>query len=205
MSPYRSRQRVPAELRLSPNREFSGTCASGERVPIDGGPELMLRPIRPDDAPALIRAFGRMTPDQVRSRVFHAMTELPESIARWMCRVDPDATIALVLVDADGVEIRGEGRVHLDPVTECAEFALAVDPAFTGKGLGRLLVTRLAEACRAAGMREVWGDTQAENDPMLALARHLGFTLRRQNQDAGLVSMSLELPSPHASSEADAA
>ena len=193
MNPYRSRQRVPPEPCRSLYRESTGPSIAGERVSVDGGHDLLLRPIRPDDAPALMRAFGRMTPEQVRSRVFHALTALPEPVARWMCEVDPDATIALVLVDADGTEIRGEGRVHLDPATECAEFALAIDPAFTGKGLGRLLVSRLAEASRAAGMREIWGDTQAENNRMLALAKELGFDLRRESDDAGLVRMSLAL------------
>ncbi|WP_175497884.1 GNAT family N-acetyltransferase [Dokdonella immobilis] len=202
MNPYRSRQRIPPQPSHSLYREAPGPCASGERVSTDDGQDLLLRPIRPDDAPALMRAFGRMTPEQVRSRVFHALTELPEPVARWMCDVDPDATIALVLVDADGAEIRGEGRVHLDPATECAEFALAVDPDFTGKGLGRLLVSRLAEASRAAGMREIWGDTQAENNRMLALAKELGFTLRRENDDAGLVRMSLALAPMDGSGEA---
>lgn len=202
MNPYRSRQRIPPQPSHSLYREAPGPCASGERVFINDGQDLLLRPIQPEDAPALMRAFGRMTPEQVRSRVFHALTELPEPVARWMCDVDPDATIALVLVDADGTEIRGEGRVHLDPVTECAEFALAIDPDFTGKGLGRLLVSRLAEASRAAGMREIWGDTQAENNRMLALAKELGFTLRRENDDAGLVRMSLALAPMHGSGEA---
>ena len=205
MNPYRSRQRNPPQPCRSQYRESPGQCASGERVRIDGGQDLLLRPIRPEDAPALMRAFDRMTPEQVRSRVFHALTELPEPVARWMCEVDPDATIALILVDADGTEIRGEGRVHLDPVTECAEFALAVDPDFTGKGLGRLLVSRLAEASRAAGMREIWGDTQAENNRMLALAKELGFTLRRENDDAGLVRMSLALAPMEDSGKAAAA
>jgi GNAT superfamily N-acetyltransferase len=205
MNLYRSRQRNPPQPCRSQYRESPGPCASGERIGIDGGQDLLLRPIRPEDAPALMRAFDRMTPEQVRSRVFHALTELPEPVARWMCDVDPDATIALVLVDADGTEIRGEGRVHLDPVTECAEFALAVDPEFTGKGLGRLLVSRLVEASRAAGMREIWGDTQAENNRMLALAKELGFTLRRENDDAGLVRMSLALAPTEDSSKAAAA
>ena len=193
MNPYRSRQRNPPQPCRSQYRESPGQCASGERVRIDGGQDLLLRPIRPEDAPALMRAFDRMTPEQVRSRVFHALTELPEPVARSLCEVDPDATVALFLVDADGTEIRAEGRGHLDPVTECAEFALAVDPEFTGKGLGRLLVSRLAEASRAAGMREIWGDTQAENNRMLALAKELGFDLRRESDDAGLVRMSLAL------------
>jgi acetyltransferase len=83
--------------------------------------------------------------------------------------------------------------VHLDPVTQCAELAIAIDPAFTGKGLGRILVERLVVASRDRDMREIWGETESGNSAMQALVRRLGFTLRRAHDDATLVRFSLAL------------
>ncbi len=204
MNPYRLRQRVPPVSPRFLYRKQPRPPQSAQRVRAANGVELLIRPIRPDDSTALVRAFRRMTREQVRARVFHALNDLPDSVARSMSQADPATTIAAVITDLDGVEIRGEGRVHLDAVTESAEFALAIDPEFTGIGLGRMLLARLIEASRTAGMREIWGDTQADNGGMLALARSLGFSLQREADDAGLVKMRLALE-PAAGSRTDAA
>jgi acetyltransferase len=166
---------------------------NGERIRVNDDTTLLLRPIRPGDTAALVRAFDRLTPTQIRSRLFHVLTELPVTVAQAMCEPDADTTIAFVLTDLDGIEIRGEGRVHLDPVTLGAEFALAIDPAFTRLGLGRILLTRLIDASRARGMCEIWGDAQSDNASMLKLARGLGFQLQREPEDAGLVRLCLPL------------
>ena len=154
---------------------------------------LLLREINPDDVQALIRAFKRMTPEQVRSRVFHALRDLPEPVARHLCDVDAERVFALVATDPDGSEIRAEARIHLDPMTECAELALAIDPAHTGKGLGKILIEHLVREARRRNVREIWGDTLADNSAMLGLTRRLGFTHRSAHDDASLVRLSLLL------------
>ena len=165
----------------------------GTPVFLNDGAMLWLRPIHSDDVHKLMRAFKRMTPEQVRARVFHALSELPEPVARSMCRMDPDDGVALVATDPDGTEIRGEARVHFDPVTETAELAIAIDPDYTGRGLGRILVENLLRASQSRGIREIWGDTQAGNTAMIALVSGLGFEHRRERDDARLVRFSLDL------------
>lgn len=167
----------------------------GQPMDLGGGLKVMIRPIRPADAAAMQRAFKRLTPDQVRSRFFHTLTELPAPVAAAMSEIDPDTTISLVATDPDGVEVRGEARVHIDAVTESAEFALAIDPAYTGKGLGRALLSRLISECRERQLAEVWGETQSDNAGMLGLARSLGFELQRESGDASHVRMRLPLQS----------
>jgi ribosomal protein S18 acetylase RimI-like enzyme len=189
LRPHRSIGNAYRTLSRSPGKPR----AAGEPMFLDDGSMLLLRPIGESDVDALIRAFKRMTPEQVRARVFHALSELPEPIARFMCRVDPEKTIALVATDPDGSEIRGEARVHLDPVTQTGELAIAIDPGFTGRGLGRILVERLIDASKTRDLDEIWGDTQAGNTAMLALTRRLGFTQRRERDDATLVRFSLDL------------
>ena len=160
---------------------------------LDDGAMLLLRPIHRDDVDALIRAFKRMTPEQVRARVFHALSELPEPVARAMCRVEADQGVALVATDPDGGEIRAEARVLFDAVTESAELAIAIDPDYTGRGFGRILVEQLIAASRRHGIQEIWGDTQANNRAMLALTHRLGFTHHRERDDATLVRFNLDL------------
>ncbi len=166
---------------------------TAEPIFLDDGAMLMLRPIGQGDVDALMRAFKRMTPEQVRARVFHALSELPEPVARAMCRVGPDQGIALVATDPDGAEIRAEARVHFDAIADSAELAIAIDPDYTGRGLGRILVEHLIAASRTHGIREIWGNTQAGNNAMLALTRRLGFTHHRERDDASLVRFNMDL------------
>ena len=166
---------------------------SGAPVFLDDGAMLLLRPIGPGDVHALMRAFKRMTPEQVRARVFHALSELTEPVAGAMCRLNADKGIALIVTDPDGAEIRGEARIHFDTTTDSAELAIAIDPDYTGRGLGRILVEHLITAGRRRGIREIWGDTQAGNSAMLALTSRLGFSHHRKHDDASLVRFSLEL------------
>lgn len=168
---------------------------SAEPIFLDDGAMLMLRPIDQGDVEALMRAFKRMTPEQVRARVFHALSELPEPVARAMCRIDPDEGVAVVATDPDGAEIRGEARVHFDTTTNSAELAIAIDPAYTGRGLGRILVEHLIAASRMQGVHDIWGDTQAGNTAMLALTNRLGFVHGREGDDASLVRFNLDLTS----------
>ncbi|MFZ1390402.1 MAG: GNAT family N-acetyltransferase [Dokdonella sp.] len=184
--------RPPRRSRVASTTARSASTVH-EPIFLDDGTLLLLRPIAPGDVDALMRAFKRMTPEQVRARVFHALSELPEPVARSMCRIDPDHAVALVATDPNGAEIRGEARVHFDLITESAELAIAIDPDYTGRGLGRILIERLIAASRAHAMREIWGDTQAGNNAMLALTTRLGFSHRRQSDDATLVRFQLDL------------
>ena len=169
------------------------SAAAGEPFLARDGRPLRLRPIAADDVDALRRAFARMTPEQIRLRVFHVLNELPEPVARFLCHVDPDKVAAFVVTDDDGGEIRGEARVHLDPVTESAEFAIAIDPAFTGNGVGWALMTRLIATSRALGMREIWGHVLAENTAMLDLAMRLGFARETVAGEPGLLRVHLTI------------
>lgn len=190
---YRPELRPPRRARMVVPTKPAVPHVEGERFRARDGRELRLRPIHPDDVAMLMRAFQRMTPEQVRLRVFHVLTELPEPVARHLCDIDTDKIAAFVVTDADGGEIRGEARVFLDDVTGAAEFAIAIDPGFTGTGVGWALMTRLIETSRARGMHEIWGDVLAENGGMLDLALRLGFNREPVPGEAGLLRVRLKI------------
>lgn len=152
---------------------MQSATASGETFTTLDGRTLLLRPIRPGDADALLRAFARLTPEQIRLRVFHRMNALSPQVAKWMCDVDAATAAAYVVTDDDG-EIRGDARLYVDADNAGAEFAIIVDPALTGVGVGRALMQRLLDESRARGLRELWGVVLTENASMLDLASRLG-------------------------------
>jgi acetyltransferase len=190
-STYRSATRPPQRTERSPKRPDAPDAAA-EPFTTEDGRALVLRPIRPDDADALRRAFLRLTPEQVRLRLFHRMNELSEEAAERMTTVDPATTVAYVVVD-DEDEIRAEARLHIDPVTESAEFAVAVDPAFTHQGIGSRLMQRLIAEARRRGLYELWGDVLGENSTMLDFAKGLGAERRNHPDDPGVTRVHFQL------------
>jgi len=145
----------------------------GTTLTLADGRRLRLRPIRPDDVEALRRGFSRLTPEQVRLRVFHMMTELSAEAAERLCNPDPDQEVAYVAVDAEG-EIRGEARFHISRGSGKAEFGIIVDPSLTGMGVGRALMRKLLIAARRRGLKEVWGLVLTENFNMIDFSHRLG-------------------------------
>ena len=162
------------------------------RLVLADGFVLHVRPIRPDDVDALRRGFARLTPEQVRLRVFHRMNDLSEEIAERLCNVREEHGAAYVATDADG-EIRAEARLYIGPTPDRAEFALVVDPALVGKGAGRALMQRLLDEARRRGLVDLWGAVLTENVNMLDLAQHLGATREAVPGEPGLVHVRFDL------------
>jgi acetyltransferase len=167
-----------------------------ETVEIGDGRRLLLRPIRPEDEPALQRAFARLTPEEVRLRFFAPIRSLSHAVAARLTQIDYDREMALVLTDLDSPgpgEIHGAVRIIADPDNERAEFAILVRRDMTGMGLGILMMRRILDYARGRGIREVYGEVLQENRTMLKLCEALGFQQRRQPDEPGTLEVSLRL------------
>lgn len=185
--PPPSRERfAPAPLSAVPR---------GERVRTADGRELLLRGIEPGDVAALQRCFKRLSPQDVRRRFMHAMSELPAPMAQRLCRIDPEVEAAFVLIDqaATPAELRGVGRIFVDIAGNHAEFSVLVEREWTRIGLGALLMQRLVDECRRRGLDEIWGYVLMENRPMLELCKELGFVARMVPGEACTAQISLKL------------
>jgi acetyltransferase len=156
-----------------------------------GGETLEIRPIRPEDAEAHLALFKRLLPEDIRYRFFSPVRELsPEWIAR-LTQVDYDREMAMIAVH--GGDTVGVARLVRDlPGTE-AEFAIIVDPAMKGKGVGRRLMERIVDWARCKRLSAVYGQILAENAPMLAFIRRLGFSIGRTPGEPDVVEARLNL------------
>jgi acetyltransferase len=140
---------------------------------VDGMGALLLRPVRPEDAPAFERFFRRLSPRDIRHRFFSPLHELPGGMLSRLTQIDYDREMALVLFDKD--EIVGVSRLAADPDLVKAEFAVLVRSDLKGRGLGRLLLERLIDYARRRGLSTLVGEVLEDNTVMLALCRALGF------------------------------
>ena len=144
--------------------------------------QLATRPVRPDDLPRFYRLWPRLSRDTVYRRFHAPLHRLPAATVRHLVEVDHDLREALVTVVSDEVVavVRYE-RSPLDPSS--AEFAIVVEDAWQGFGLGRQLLTELTELAARRGVRTLTATVQADNDRMLALIRRLlpGSTVERED------------------------
>lgn len=188
---YRSATRPPPRGAHAPEAAKAGQ-SRGDAFTTPDGRRLVVRTIEPGDADALRRGFARLTPEQARSRTFHRIAELSPEMAERLTRIDPETTTALVVVDADG-EIRGDARLHVDAVTESAEFGVAVDPGYTNQGIGWRLMQRLFEDAKRRGLHELWGDVLAENHTMLDFAKAMGAERRPLEDEPGVIRVTFRV------------
>ena len=107
-----------------------------------------------------------------------------------MTQIDYDREIAFVAVR--GAQTFGVSRLVQQPGGE-AEFAVLVDPAMKGTGLGRHLMGRLIEWGRSKGVTALTGQVLSDNARMLAFIRGLGFQLKRDPREPDVVEARLSL------------
>ena len=184
--PPRSRDRFALRVREAPR---------GEVVSTHDQRPLRLRSIEPSDVAALRRCFVRLSPEDVRRRFLHAMSELPAPMAQRLCQIDPALETALALVDetVSPTEIRGVGRLYVDEAADNAEFSVLVEHEWSRSGLGALLLKRLVDDGRRRGLAEIWGCVLQENGPMLELCKELGFTRHLMANEPGTAQLTLRL------------
>ncbi len=138
--------------------------------------DLVLRPVRPEDAPAFARLFARLSPDDIRMRFLTPLRAMPAALLARLTQIDYDREMAFVLESAAG-DIAGVGRIAADPDNARAEFALLVRSDLKSHGVGSLLMQRLGSYAKDRGIGELWGDVLSENAAMLARCRGLGCSI----------------------------
>jgi acetyltransferase len=163
------------------------------REHIAGVGETLLRPVRPEDAPAFNAFFDRLTPEDVRLRFFSMWHRIPSRQLVRLTQIDYDRDMALVLFAEASNEILGIVRLSADPNNERAEFAVIVRSDLKGKGLGRTLMLRLLDYARGRGIHVIFGDILRENHAMITLSRKLGFTISSTPGAPDIVQATLPL------------
>ena len=163
-----------------------------QRLEFHGRP-ILLRPIRPEDFAQHRRFLAHVTPQDMRTRFFSAIRELPDRDLAHLTQLDYEREMAFIAVsegEEGAEETLGVARAYTDPDNIEAEFAVLVRSDLKGEGLGTLLLQKLIDYCRARGTQRMVGQALAENTRMLHLATECGF---HQQVSGGVVDLTLDL------------
>lgn len=165
-----------------------------EMIRTADGREVLIRPIRPEDAVPLGAALPLLGPDELHARFLQGKAPNPATLER-LSKPDPRREFALVASEPlqPGEAVIGAvARVGMVDDTRNGEFSILVGRFLAGKGLGRHLMRRLVRWARGKKLERLSGEVAEDNQPMLALAQSLGF--RREEVTApGYVRVVLDL------------
>ena len=130
------------------------------------------RPVQPEDFTLFGRMWPRLSPDTVYRRFHAPLHGLPADAVTRLVTVDHDLREAVVgLVGGEVVGVARYDRSPTDPAT--AEFAILVEDAWQGVGLGRQLLLELIDLAAARGVRTLTATVQRDNDRVIGLIRRL--------------------------------
>ena len=162
--------------RYPPAWEFDGLLRNGEAV--------VVRPIRPADAPALIGLHKATAPGTLHRHVLVHQPTLSLAEAARFGDVDYDRRMAFIaLVSGELVGLASYER-YGDPADAAASFL--VTDAYQRHGVATLLFESLAEYARASGISRFLAEVNARNTEMLELFAATGLRCTRRGGPAAV-------------------
>lgn len=151
-------------------------------VTLRDGSRVTVRPIRPEDGPALRDAFAKLSPTSRHRRFFSGVSELSDDMVHYLTHVDDKNHVAIVATveSLDLKEERGVGVarfIRLKDHPTVAETAVTVVDDMQNKGLGSQLLRLLSERAIACGIEKFRAEVLSSNEPMKKLLEEVGAEL----------------------------
>jgi acetyltransferase len=149
----------------------------------DGSP-IIIRPIRPEDEPMMVKFHGTLSENSVHFRYF-GLLKLEQRTAHdrlaGICFNDYDREIAIIGVHnapkTKEDEIVGVGRLIKVHGINDAEFAIIISDRWQGHGVGTHFLSLLLDIGRREGIERIIGQMLPDNDAMQRVCKKLGFAM----------------------------
>ncbi len=168
----------------------SADPAGGSAGRLRDGTAVNIRPIERSDAPALVSFHEALSEQTSHRRFLNVHPHLSAAEIVRFTTVDHIDREALVMMISD--EIIAIGRLDQEPGTTTAEVAFVVSDDWQGRGAGTLLLDRLIDWARRAGLDRLVADTLTDNRPMIEVFHRSGLVTSTE-YDQGVLHFTLTL------------
>ena len=162
-------------------------------IEVKDGWRVFVRPIRPEDEPAIHELLRHVTPEDLRLRFFAPMKEFTHQFIARLTQLDYARAMAFVAFDEASNELVGVVRIHSDSIYESGEYAILLRSDLKGRGLGWALMQLIIEYAKSEGLKVISGDVLQENRTMLQMCRDLGFEVKADPVEPGICNVKLRL------------
>ena len=162
-----------------------GSAIAEVDVTLRDGRSVRLRSLRAADEAELLQTFERLSDAARYMRFMRVVREPDPERLRAVLASFPAAGIGIVATvpAADGIDIVGSAIAVFTADRTSCEFAITVAAEFGGAGLATRLMTTLIDEARRRGLKQMEGLVLSQNQPMLRLARRLGFRIESEPGD----------------------
>ncbi len=167
---------------------------TGETPRTRDGVPFTIRPISPADKEALVSGFERLSSRSRYRRFLGGVAHLTPSEVAYFTEVDHRDHEALVAISGDGEMIGVARYVRLAERPRAADLAITVADRWQGRGIGTMLLRRLAQRATSAGVDVFVATCLASNHEVMDLLEELGAGATARREDAGVVTIEVELP-----------
>jgi acyl-CoA hydrolase/ribosomal protein S18 acetylase RimI-like enzyme len=147
-----------------------------ETIDLMGDP-ISVRPAKPVDARRIQEHFYSLDKDDVVARFFHEKTSFVNEEIEGVSQIDyvKDLTMLAIVGEVGFGRVVGIGEYLIDPETNIAEIAFSISKDFQRKGLGNILLKKLAAAARSNDISGLIAYTSPSNQGMIRLFEQLPY------------------------------
>ncbi len=138
------------------------------------GEQVLIRPVRPDDAAGYAEAAKHCSIEDLRFRLLSGIRHVSQALIAKFTEIDYEQTMAFVAEGMKG-DIMAATRLVRDGCKKSAEYAVIVRTDLQKQGLGTLMQKLILDYAAGLGVTEVWGLIDGENRKALSLADRMGF------------------------------
>ncbi len=166
-----------------------------ETIRIDGE-KITFRPAKLVDERRIQEHFYRLDRNDIISRFFHEKKQFVRDDVEGMSQIDyiRNMTIIAVVGEFGFDRVVGVGEYYLEPAKNLAEVAFSVSRSYQGKGLGKILIRKLADAAKENGIAGLFACTSPQNKKMINLFRTLPYKVKTSLDEEMLLSCRFDEP-----------
>ena len=141
------------------------------------GEQVTVRPAKPVDERRIQEHFYNLDKDDVTARFFHEKTSFVKEEVEGVSQIDyiKDLTVVAIVGEFGFGRVVGIGEYLIDPATNIAEIAFSISKDYQKKGLGKILLKKLATAARANDISGLVAYTSPHNRGMIKLFKQLPY------------------------------
>jgi len=158
------------------------------------GFQFHVRPVEPQDEPALAEMFTHVTRDDLRFRFLTGVNIVGHKRLAALIDVDHRQKESFLAFAEDGTTVIATAMLACDPAMETGEVAISIRSDYKSRGVSWELLEHVARFAEASGVNTLQSIESHDNHAAIELERRMGFTARTYPGDATLVLIERKLP-----------
>ena len=161
------------------------------------GEVVTIRPVKPVDQRRIQEHFYNLDKKDVISRFFHDKSSFVRDEMEELSQIDyiKNLTLVAIIGEFGFGRVVAVGEYLFDTEENNAEIAFSVNRDFQGKGIGKILIKKLAEAARENGISGMHAYTSSRNKPMVKLFKILPYKTQT-SIDGDILRLSCKFDEP---------